>query len=255
MARNESVIRAFEIIEYLAKQSDWVRLQEIASDLGLTPPTTHRFVTSLKDLGYVQQNPTDSRYRASLKLAWLASKILDGIQLVQVARPLMTHLTSISNETSHLAVYEDLDIVYVAKVDGNQAIRMRSRTGERGHIHSTAVGKAMLAFLPEPQRQEIFGRIELTPQTINTIKDMDTLRIQLAVIRENGFAIDDEENEIGIRCVGAPIFDHVGRLVGAMSLTGWILTMTRERLPELAVEVINICNQISQELGHYTSDG
>lgn len=251
MSRSESVFRTFEILEYLAESNGWVGLREIARDLDLTPPTAHRFLASLNDLGYIQQNPTNSRYRLSLKIAWLASKVLNRIQLVQIARPYMTHLTSLSNETSHLAILEDSEIVYLAKVDGNQAIRMQSRTGMRTHVHSTAVGKAILAFLPEEQRKEVLERIQLNSRTNKTITNKEALLTQLEEVRSRGYSVDDEENEMGIRCVGAPIFDHVGRSVGAISLSGWTITMTRDRLPQLAVEVMSICNQISQELGHY----
>jgi len=248
-SRNESVVRAFAIIEYLAKSDDWVGLRTLAKDLDLVPSTAYRFLTSLKDLGYVQQHPEDSRYQLTLKFAWVASLVLERTQLRQIARSSMHHLTAITNETTHLAVLEGREVVYIDKVDNNQAVKMRSRIGTRGYIHSTAVGKSILAFLPEDERERILEDLHLVPLTKNTITDPVRFTANLTKIRGRGYAFDDEENEVGIRCVGVPVFDHTGHVAGAVSISGWTITMTQERLPQLASILEDSCKQISKELG------
>jgi IclR family acetate operon transcriptional repressor len=251
---NESVLRAFAIIEYLAESEDWVSLRALARDLGLGPATTHRFLSTLKSLGYVQQHPEDSRYQLTLKFASISARVLDRTQLRWIARPYMERLTAVSNETTHLAVLEDNQIVYIDKVDNLQAMRMRSRVGTRGFVHSTAVGKSMLAFLPEDERAGIMQRLTLAPLTKNTLTDRETFCKRLEQIRGQGYAVDDEENEVGIRCVGAPLFDHAARVAGAVSVSGWTITMTPERLPELATILQDTCRAISRELGFSSKD-
>lgn len=251
MSRNESILRAFDIVEYLARCDDWVGLRVLARALDLDPATAHRFLTSLKDLGYVQQHPDDSRYRLTLKFAWLGARVLEQLELPVIARPLMEHLTTVSNETTHLAVLDDDQIMYIEKIDNWQAMQMRSRVGSRGRVHSTAVGKACLAFLPDDEREALLARLTLTPLTKNTLTDPDSLRAQLDAARSRGYSVDDEENEIGIRCVGAPVFDHSGHVAAAVSISGWTITMTRERLPDLAADLQQACRAISKELGYF----
>jgi IclR family acetate operon transcriptional repressor len=249
MPRNESVIRAFQIIEYLAASPADVGVRAMAKDLGLTPATAHRFLTSLKHVGYVHQEPAGARYRLGLKFAWLGARAIDSLQIRAVAHPHMERLTALSNETTHLATLDDLEIVYIDKVNNHQAVEMRSRVGGRGCLHGTAVGKAMLAFLADEQRERLLARLKLKALTPATLTDPQRLRRALDQVRAQGYAVDDEENEIGIRCVGAPLFDHTAQVVGAISISGWTITMTPERVPELGEVLIKTCRAISHALG------
>jgi DNA-binding IclR family transcriptional regulator len=169
--------------------------------------------------------------------------------LRQIAHPFLEHLTSITNETTHLAVLEGNEFVYIDKVDNKQAVRMRSRVGQRGQLYCTAAGKSLLAFQPEVQLRQILARLNFKPVTEHTITDPKKFQGQLVQIRQVGYALDDEENELGIRCIGSPIYDHAGRLAGALSISGWTITMTRERVPQLAPELILTSQKISKELG------
>jgi len=242
--------RLFQIIEFLASSGDWVSVRTMARELRISAASTYRALNSLKKLGYVRQDHKDSKYQLTLKIAWLSAQVLDRQQLRQIAHPFLQHLTSVTNETTHLAVLEGTEFVYIDKVDNTQAVRMRSRVGQRGKLHSTAAGKAMLAFLPEAELQSVLRRLEFTALTYNTITDEVRFREQLALIRRQGYGIDDEENEVGIRCIGSPVFDHAGRLSGALSISGWTISMTRERLPQLAPELLQTCQRISSQLGH-----
>jgi len=249
---NASVVRAFAIIEYLAEHEDWVSLRTMARDLSLVPATAYRFLTSLKELGYVQQHPEDARYQLTLKFAWVASRALERTQLRRTAHPHMEQLTAVTNETTHLAVIEGSQIVYIDKVDNFQAMKMRSRIGTRGYLHSTAVGKSMLAHLPQKDRDDILNGLQFPSLTKNTITDPSLFHSQLEEVYKRGYAIDDEENEVGIRCIGVPLFDHAGKLAGAVSISGWTITMTPERLPQLATILQDTCRTISNELGYVT---
>jgi DNA-binding IclR family transcriptional regulator len=245
----DAVSRAFRIIEYLANRNDWVSLREMARELGISPASAYRSLNSLKELGYVRQHVQDSTYQLTLKIAWVSAQVLEHVQLRQIAHPVLQHLTSITNETTHLAVLEGIEFVYIDKVDNSQAVRMRSRVGQRGLLHCTAAGKSMLAFMPEAEVESILRHLKFPALTEHTITDVAKFRDQLLKIRRQGYAVDDEENELGIRCIGSPIYDHAGRLSGALSVSGWTITMTRERMPQLAPELIQACQRISQELG------
>lgn len=245
----DAIGRVFQIIEYLANRNDWVSLREMSRELRVSPASAYRALTSLKEMGYVRQHAQDSTYQLTLKIAWVSAQVLEHVQLRQIAHPVLQHLTSVTNETTHLAVLEGTEFVYIDKVDNSQAVRMRSRVGQRGLLHCTAAGKSMLAFLPEAEIEPLLRRLKFPALTEHTITDLAEFREQLHKIRRQGFAVDDEENELGIRCIGSPIYDHAGRLTGALSVSGWTITMTRDRMPQLAPQLMQACQRISQELG------
>ncbi len=246
----DSVSRSLQIVEYLASSTDWVSLREMARDLRISAPSAFRSLSSLKKAGYVRQHSQDSKYQLTLKIAWVSAQVLEHVQLRQIAHPFLQRLTSLTNETTHLAVLEGTEFVYIDKVDNSQAVRMRSRVGQRGLLHCTAAGKSLLAFLPEPEREATVKRLKFPRLTDNTITDAAAFREQLATIRRQGYSVDDEENEVGIRCIGSPIHDHTGRLAGALSISGWTITMTRERVREVVSELIETTRKISAELGY-----
>ena len=198
----------------------------MARDLNISAASAYRSLSSLKELGYVRQHPQDSKYQLTLKIAWVSAQVLENVQLRQIAHPFLQDLTSATNETAHLAVLEGSEFVYIDKVDNTQAMRMRSRVGQRGQLHCTAAGKSMLAFMPEPELLPLLKRLKFQPVTEHTITDPGKFREHLGQVRRLGYAVDDEENEVGIRCIGAPIYDHAGRLAGALSMSGWTITMT-----------------------------
>lgn len=245
----DSTTRLFQIIEFLACSKDWVSLRTMARELHISAASAYRGLNSLKELGYVRQHPQDSKYQLTLKIAWISAQVLENVQLRQIAHPFLQNLTSLTNETTHLAVLEDREFVYIDKVDNTQAMRMRSRVGQRGQLHCTAAGKSMLAFMPGNDATALVKRLKFAPVTDNTITDPAKFLDHLTKVRRLGYAVDDEENELGIRCIGSPIYDHAGRLAGALSISGWTITMTRERIPQLAPELMQTCQRISNELG------
>jgi DNA-binding IclR family transcriptional regulator len=244
-----TISRLFQVIEFLADSDDWVSLRTMARELHFNTASVFRILDTLKELGYVRQHPQDSKYQLTLKIAGISAQVLENVQLRQIAHPFLQHLTSITNETTHLAILDDNEFVYIDKVDNTQAMRMRSRVGQRGRLYSTAVGKSLLAHYPETELPQILNSLDFQPLTKHTITDLKKFQDHLFQIKLQGYAIDDEENEIGIRCIGSPIYDHAGRLAGALSISGWTITMTRERIPQLAQELLQTCQRISNELG------
>ena len=160
----------------------------------------------------------------------------------------MAELSQLSNETCHLGVRDGDCVLYIDKVESPHSLRMVSRVGGTNPLHCTGIGKAILAWLPPDELDEYCSR-PLERRTANTIVAPEILRAELQRTRDRGYAVDDIENEIGVRCVGAPIFDHDGDLVGAVSLAGPTLRMTWERVEQLTAPVIEAAREISARLG------
>ena len=246
---SNTISRLFQVIEFLADSDDWVSMRAMARELHINAASVFRILNALKELGYIRQHPQDSKYQLTLKIAGISAQVLEKVQLRQIAHPFLQHLTSITNEATHLAILDGNEFVYIDKVDNTQAMRMRSMVGQRGRLYSTAVGKSLLAHYPEAELSQILNSLNFQPLTKQTITNQKKFQEHLIRIRQQGYAIDDEENEIGIRCIGSPIYDHSGRLAGALSISGWTITMTRERMPQLAQELLQTCQKISYELG------
>src|SRR5512135_2603848 len=156
----DATSRLFQIIEFLACSKEWVSLRTMARELHISAASAYRSLNSLKELGYVRQHPQDSKYQLTLKIAWVSAQVLENVQLRQIAHPFLQSLTSLTNETTHLAVLDGPEFVYIDKVDNTQAMRMRSRVGQRGQLYCTAAGKSMLASLPEREAAGIIQRLK-----------------------------------------------------------------------------------------------
>lgn len=246
---NCSATKAFAILEYLAGAVSPKDLGVISADLHMNKSTTYRFLATLCSLGYVIQNPENSRYGLGPKIVWLSSKFLEGIDLRALARPFLETLVEKSRETVHLAILDNYEVAYIDKVDGFQPVKMASQTGGRMPAHSTGLGKALLAHLDEFHWWEYIKNIGLKAYTPNTIHDPDTFIDHLRLTRERGYAIDNSENEKGIRCIAVPVFDHTGQTIAAISISGWSLTMTPNRDAELAQLAKQVACELSERLG------
>lgn len=250
----DTISRAFRVIEYMAEQQDWVSLRAMSRELKMNEASLFRVLGSLKSLGYVRQDPQNSQYQLTLKIAGISAQLLGYVKLREISHPFLQGLTSSTNETTHLAILDGQEFVYIDKVDNTQAMEMRSRIGQRGMLHSTAAGKAILAHYPKSKLPAIIERLDFKLLTKHTLTDPGEFQEHLLQIRENGYALDNEENEIGIRCIGAPLFNHTGGVAGALSISGWTISMTPERMPELATELLQTCEEISYELGYRGKD-
>lgn len=244
----QSIERAIRILEELATEKEGLGVTELSQRVQLHKSTVHRILNTLLLYGYVERNPHTERYRLGMKLLYLGGAILDRMDIRSEARDILDALAKEVNETVHLVVPEGDKAIYVDKIDSRRTIRMYSQIGRRAPYHASAVGKAILAFLPKEEAETIISK-GLERYTKNTITDPEKLRNHLEMIRRKGYAIDEEENEVGIRCIGAPVFDHTGRVVAAVSISGSILTVTRDKIPELSKKVVDSARRISEKLG------
>ncbi len=244
----QSVERAAVVLRALGEAGRPLSPAEISARIGVPRPTVYRLLESLAREGLV--TPMGRSFAIGAGVLWLAARRLEQLELRTVGRPILQELRDRTGETVHLAVLEGGQVVYVEKVESPGPIRMASMVGRIFPAHSTALGKAMLAYLPRERVEGIIQRHGLPARTPNTITSPERLFEELAAIRARGFSIDNVENEEGIRCVGAPVFDHTGAVAGAVSVSGSVATISLERARrELGPLVREAAERISRALG------
>ena len=244
----QSVERIFQLIEHLAAHPTGVSLQRLAEETGLAKSTVHRLLASLVGLGYVVQDEENGHYRLTLKMFELSSGIVDSMDIMGVAKAHLERLSQRTGEAVHLVIRDGRDIVYIYKTESGP-MRMWSRVGLRSPLYCTGVGKAILATLPGDELEDIWTHSNVQKLTDKTITDLEELRSQLVEVRANGYAIDDEENELGVRCVAVAIPGPDGRAESAFSISGLAPYMTPERIRRIATLALDARTDILADLG------
>ncbi|GID14269.1 IclR family transcriptional regulator [Actinocatenispora rupis] len=251
-ARNQSssLRRALSILAYVEGHGGGrgVSLSDLADSLSLNKSTILRLSAPLSEAELLTRDAETGRFRLGLGALRLGQAYLSTLDLRTVAAERLRALQRAARETCHLVVYDAPDVVYIDKVENEANVRMGSRVGSRAPMSCTAVGKAILAWVDDAARETAIAA-GLPAVTPHTITDPDRLRTELRRIRERGYAVDDRENEVDVRCVAAPLFDHDDRVVGALSVSGLSSRMTPAAIRELAPRVAATGRQISHELG------
>lgn len=248
MATNQSAERVLDMLEYMAG-SGRVGLGVMAQDLGFNKSTAHRFASTLVKAGYARQDPADRSYSLTTRVVELASQVMQRLQIHRVIRPVLDDLARAVGETVHLGILEGHDVVYIDKVEGNGAVQMASRIGFRGACHCTALGKVLLAGRPEEEWDTYVEHRGLPRRTARTITTSEALVAELRQVRARGWSVDDIENEEGIRCIGAPVRDHTGAVTAAISISGWTVSMTEQRVQQIAPLLVEHSDRASELLG------
>ncbi len=241
-----AVERGFRVVERLALVSS-ASLEELSKSARLAKPTTYRFLMTLRDLGYVRKD--DDRWFLTMKLFSVGSKALDHIELPKVARPVAERLSADLGETVHMGVLDEGEALYVLKIESKYTIRMYSRVGKKIPLYCTAIGKILLADLGEGERAAAMADMKLVPFTPHTIRDREALERELERVRTQGFAVDAEEHEEGVACIAAPIRDHQGRAVAAMSVSWPTFRFDEARRTEYRDRIRAAAAEISAVLG------
>ena len=249
----QTIERASSILDILGQSSQGISIRELSAKLKLPKGTSHRLLSSLSYFGYVRQDPKTRDYFLGLKFVELGQLLLSQLDLRKEAEPFLRDLAERTKETIHLVILDRNEIVYIDKVETDQnpsGLKMASRIGLRNPAHSSAVGKMILATFSEEELQSFFKERSLVRRTENTITDPIQLREHLKTVRKQGYAVDDEENEKGIRCVAAPIYNETGKTVAAISITAPAFRVTRKIIQEtLKKEVMETAFRISERLG------
>ena len=247
--RLSSVATSVRLMKAFSEEQVEIGISELARRLGVAKSTVHRLAATLCADGMLEQNPDSGKYRLGIALFRLGSLVRQRMSVSSEARPLLRELREKVNETVHLAVLDGSEIMYVYNLESTQAIRMRSDVGVRKPAYCTAEGQAILAFQPADVVERVV-RDGLKPRTPQTITDADKLRKVLEAIRQRGCAIEDEESEIGMRCVAAPLRNDAGEVVAAIGLAGPVSRLSKKALVSFVPHVIGTAAAISARLGH-----
>jgi len=249
----QTLERASLILDILGQSPQGISIKDLSDRMHLPKGTTHRLLSSLSYFGYVRQDQNTKNYSLGFKLVELGNLLLGQLDLRREAEPFLRDLAERTKETVHLVILDGSEIVYLDKLETEPytgGLRMASRVGSRNPAHSCAVGKVLMAHLPAEALARMIEEKGLSKRTVNTITDFNQLKDHMALVRKQGYAIDDEENERGIRCVGAPIFNEAGRVVAAISVSGPAFRVTRKTVQEsLKKEVVATAHRISRKLG------
>ncbi|MGN0658966.1 MAG: IclR family transcriptional regulator [Emergencia sp.] len=245
----QSIDRALDIIEVLAEHQEGLGVTEISERVGLHKSTAHRIISTLAARGYINKTEKGT-YRLGLKLIEAVSCYINGLELQTEARPYVAQITSELGLTSHLGVLDGDQVVYIEKMDVFSNVRMYSQIGVRVHSYSCSLGKCLLSNYSSDQVRRIMANCSFIRFTPKTLGSVDELIADLDLVRKRGWAIDDEEAEIGHRCIGAPIYDYRGDIIAAISASGPTSTLTVDRIQPVADYVRKQALEISRSMGY-----
>ena len=235
----------------LADDRSGLGVTELATKLDLHKSTAHRLIMVLESNRFVEKEAATGKYRLGSRILELGLSALSRLDIYGIARPHLRELVGASGETAHLGVMRGGEVVSVVNVESMRALRTPSEVGTRHLAHCSSLGKAILAFSDEEVVDAFLKDRQLVRFTRNTITSPDLFVKELDAVRRNGFAVDDEEREEGLRCIGAPIWNNHGEVVGAVSIAGPVFRITRERTDALAASVQKTAGHISAALGYY----
>jgi IclR family transcriptional regulator, KDG regulon repressor len=249
-ATTRTLVRGLNLLELIARSSDGSPLSELAVAASLDKATTLRLLMTLRELGWVRQDSSDRRYRLTGKMAHLSHIQADGLSMQVLARPHLTALRDLVNETVHLGVIRDEAVVYIDKLESSSSIRLVSTVGQQMPVLTTALGRAIFSALPQRERAARIRSLPLPKRTRQTM-DKKQLLEELVASAERGYAIDHDENETGVSCVGAPILDPTGTPAAAISISGPTFRVAA-KLEQLGRACCETAAAISRELGSGT---
>ncbi|MGE5372131.1 MAG: IclR family transcriptional regulator [Solirubrobacterales bacterium] len=248
----QSVERALSIIEALADEGAPMHLGDLANKVDLKPSTAHRLLGTLMTRGFVDQDD-QSRYKLGMKLYYIGATATYAVDVRKLASPYMRDLLDRYNETVNLAILDRGEVVYVDQLESNNivVVRMFAKVGSRGPAHCTGSGKALLAGLTDEELAEYLETADLQRFTNDTITDPKVLARELQRVRSDGFALDLCERDEGVRCVAAPIKNHEGRVVAAISVSGPSMRMTTAYINQELISVVtDTARKISEKMGY-----
>jgi IclR family acetate operon transcriptional repressor len=245
----QPVFKALQVLRCLGDERRELALSEICYRVDLPKTTVFRYLQTLCACGFVTHDADTDLYRIGLRVWALGQSLQEPLRIRELALPPMRALRDRFNETVNLGVLDGPEVVYLEIIESRRSLRMQAQLGGRDPVYSTALGKAVLAFKPEEQWAAHLPA-DLAPRTGRTVLSLAKLRQDLALARERGYALDDEENEEGARCIAAPVLNTKGQPIAAISLSAPVTRMGDRLLPKAADAVIEVAAAIAQRLGY-----
>ena len=247
------VTKVLHILETLHEAPSGLQLKDVAQLTGINKSTAYRFLAHLEHDGYVFRDSSGA-YAIGVRLARLASGSSYQTTLRKLSRPILQQLWRVTGETVNIAVLDGREVLYLDVMESLHTFRLVSQVGMRRPVYCTALGKVMLAYIPEEEQQYFFDGMSFERFTPHTIRGVAQLRKEFANIRQRGYSIDNEEAYLGSRCIGAPIFEASGKITAALSVSGPTTRVTREKVPAVAAAAKNAAIAISRTLGYSNAE-
>lgn len=243
-----SVIKAVEVIEFIAYSEREVGVTEISNGLNYGVSATYHMLNTLKECNIIVQNERTKKFKLGLKL-WQIGMLAYGQNHISVTlKPYLKKLKDLTGETANLTIMDNYQIVYIAQEESDRLVKMFTTTGATAPLHCTAAGKILLAYKPEEIQEEILNEIELTKYTDNTIVKKEDLNKEIAEIRKNGYGFDNEERELGVSCIGAPIFDLNNEAIACITISGPTARFNEENKKKWIDIVLQVSNEATNHL-------
>lgn len=247
---NQSIDRTLQVLELFSVEKPEWGVTEISEALNFYKSTVHGILSTLEARGFIEKNPVTGKYWLGIKFLELGSVVLKELDVRTVAQPYMEKLSREFNETVHLGVLVEGEVLSIEQKESSQSLRLQMYIGKRAPLHCTAVGKALMAYLPDEKITEIVNTHGLRRYTEHTITDLDALKAELEKIRAQGYAVDNMEHEEGVRCIAAPIRDSSGEVVASMSISGPAYRINEQNDAAIAARVKACCEEISAKMGY-----
>ena len=246
----QSVEKACDLLMVFNGRSEELGASDLSRILGISKSTVWKLLNTFENKGFLVKNQNSDKYSVSIQLFQIACQYYNQVSTRFTVRNFMERLSKKYGETIHFAVRDGDEIVYVEKIDGTFSINIYSRIGRRSPLYAPAVGKVILANLGQEQIADILNRLQLKAYTEKTITSKEALLKALDTIREQGYAVDNEEYELGIRCAGVPIRNIAGRIVGGLSVSGTKSRMTNDLVLEIVKDLKAVSEDITRHIGY-----
>lgn len=244
-----SVTKAIEIIELLSSSHEELGATEISNRLNYGVSATYHILITLKICKIIEQDSKTKKYRLGIKLWKIGKMAREQNHLSFLIHPYLVRLRDITGETANLTILDNAEIVYIAQEESNRLIRMFTKIGARIPLYCSAAGKVLLAFQPEEKRTSIIEILNFNKFTEKTVTDPTRLKKELRVIKDKGYAFDDEERELGVSCIAAPVFDFDGEVIAAISISGPTSRFDENSKQIFKESLLEITHDVSKQLG------
>ncbi|MGG6309270.1 IclR family transcriptional regulator [Paenibacillus macerans] len=244
----QSVERALKILDLFDEYTTELKITEISERMGLHKSTVHSLLKTLQEYAYIAQNPEDGKYRLGLKLAERGNFVISNIDIRKAARKYLLDLSAKTGQTVHLGILDGREGVYIDKVEGEQSIIRYSRIGRRLPLHSTAIGKVLLAYQEPQEISRLLQDYHYQPQTASTITNEAVFRKEIENIRQQGYAIDNQENEQGVQCAAVPIFKGKEKVLAAISISTLVSRISDQELAIFIDILKTSCQELSEQM-------